>query len=78
MLGWIDRRLLIGVGLQICAFLVGVASGWLLYSAGWLGVLLISAPMFIASPFFLMRSAAPLPVRLLMSFWIGLRPMRGV
>jgi len=70
MRGWIDRRLLIGVGLQICAFLVGVASGWLLYSAGWLGVLLISAPMFIASPFFLMRSAAPLPVRLLMSFWI--------
>src|ERR1051325_11549624 len=36
----------------------------------WFFTLLISVPMFLASPFFLMRSGLSLPLRLLLSFWI--------
>src|SRR5262245_57306575 len=69
MSGWLDKPLIIGIALQVGAFLISMLSAKLLYYAGWLGWF-ISVPMFVASPFFLMRSAAPLPVRLLTSFWI--------
>ena len=70
-LTWVDRRLKIGVALQAGAILSFPLFNWLLsgYFA-WLPELVISIPLFLASPFFLMNSkAAPLPLRLGLSFW---------
>jgi hypothetical protein len=70
-----SRQLIIGLALQAAAFLTWWSSARILYMAGWLGVLLVSLPLFVASPFFLMRSGLPLPFRLLLSFWILFFPL---
>ncbi|MBI2684737.1 MAG: hypothetical protein HYX27_00360 [Acidobacteria bacterium] len=68
------RGIVIGIALQLASW----GSAWLfsryLYAIGWLAGLLISVPLFVASPFYLMRAPAPLWVRLLLSFWILLFP----
>jgi hypothetical protein len=64
------REIWVGLSLQLAA----LASAWLflrtLYAIGWLPALLISVPLFLASPFWLLRAPAPLPVRLLLTCWI--------
>lgn len=71
----VSRNLLIGLALQAAALVAAWASVRLLYFMSWAGVLLISTPLMIASVFYLMRSGLPLPLRILLSFWIGLFPL---
>lgn len=66
--------LVVGLALQAGSLLAAWASVRLLWAASWLGILVVSVPMFAASPFFLMNSGLPLPARLALSFWIVLIP----
>lgn len=65
-----SRGILIGIGLQLAAIITGYLSLRLLYAMGWFGCLVISVPLFLASPFFILRAPGPLWLRLLFSFWI--------
>jgi hypothetical protein len=69
------KRIVVGVGLQGLAILIGYVSVWMLYSAGWLGIMVVSTPLFLASVFVLMTSRAPLWGRLLLSFWPLIIPL---
>lgn len=71
----IPREAVIGLSLQLASFLLGYLSLRYLYSIGWLPVLLFSVPLFLASPFYLLRAPWPLPLRLLLSFWILAFPL---
>ena len=66
----LPRAVLIGIGLQVASLVTGYLSTRYLYYAGWLGVLIVSVPLFVASLFVLLRAPAPLALRLLLSFWI--------
>lgn len=64
------RGIVIGILLQIAAFATGYLNIRFLYAMGWFGCLVISVPLFLASPFYIMRAPAPLWLRLLLSFWL--------
>jgi hypothetical protein len=53
----LPRGVAIGIGLQIASFLTGYLSMRYLYAMGWFGCLTISVPLFLASPFRIMRAA---------------------
>ena len=71
----LPRGIAIGIGLQIASFVTGYLSIRYLYAMGWFGVLVVSIPLFLASPFQIMRAPAPLWVRLLLSFWLLAYPL---
>jgi len=71
----LPRGIVIGIGLQIASFATGYLSLRYLYAMGWFGCLVISVPLFLASPFQIMRAPAPLWLRLLLSFWLLAYPM---
>ena len=68
-------KIIVGVCLQGLCILTGYMSVWILYSGCWLGILLISMPLFVASIFVLMKSGAPLWARLILSFWPLIFPL---
>jgi hypothetical protein len=74
----LPRGIAIGIGLQIAAFVTGYLSVRYLYAMGWFGCLVISVPLFLASPFQIMRAPAPFWVRLVLSFWILAIPLYHV
>jgi hypothetical protein len=69
------KRIVVGVGLQGFSILFGYLSIWLLYSGGWVGILVLSTPLFLASVIVLMTSRAPLWARLLLSLWPLIIPL---
>jgi len=71
----LPRGIAIGIGLQIASFCTGYLSIRYLYAMGWFGVLVVSIPLFLASPFQIMRAPAPLWLRLLLSFWLLAYPL---
>ncbi|MFN0104202.1 MAG: DUF6843 domain-containing protein [Bryobacteraceae bacterium] len=71
----LPRGIVIGAGLQIAAFVTGYLSVRYLYAMGWFGCLVISVPLFLASPFYILRAPAPLWMRLLLSFWLLAYPL---
>jgi hypothetical protein len=68
-------RIMVGVCLQGLCVLTGYLSVWMLYSACWLGILFLSTPLFLAGIFVLMKSAAPLWIRVILSFWPLIFPL---
>src|SRR6187402_3512608 len=64
------RGIVIGIALQVASFATGYLSLRFLYAMGWFGCLVISVPLFLASPFYILRAPSPLWLRLLLSFWI--------
>jgi len=62
-------RIIAGVCLQGLCVLTGYLSVWILYSGSWLGILLLSAPLFLASVFVLMKADTPLWARVLLCLW---------
>jgi hypothetical protein len=68
-------RIIAGVCLQALCILTGYMSVRMLYSACWLGILVLSAPLFVASVFVLMKSGAPLWLRVILSVWPLIVPL---
>ena len=69
------RSMLVGLGLQLGAFLVAYLSLRYLYAIGWLPVLVVSVPMFLASVFVLLSAPVSLALRGLLSGWVLVFPL---